>query len=231
MVDEKAKSTMLRKEHANECRNCKVLPSEAITTQHRIVIADLVVKKTRQRRAAGRKRIRWWKLKDEESKEKYRRELVERLSNIDEATTENVEQWWEEIAEQIMKCGEELCGRSTGKKKAGLESWWWNDETESAVKEKKERLDIWKRTGEENDKVEYKTAKGKANRRVARVKAEAIEGLYDQLETVEGQQEIYRIAAARDQSGKDICQIRNVKSASGEVLMKARSDGANTLTC
>ena len=64
----------------------------------------------------------------------------------DEATTENVEQWWEEIAEQIKKCGEELCGRSTGKKKPGLESWWWNDETESAVKEKKERLKIWKRT-------------------------------------------------------------------------------------
>ena len=46
------------------------------------------------------------------------------------------------------------------------------------------------------------------------MKAEAIEGLYDQLETVEGQQEIYRIAAARDQSGKDImpdtqCQKRN----------------------
>ena len=91
---------MLRKEHTNECRNCEVLPSEAITTLHRVglLIADLVVKKTRQRRAAGRKRIRWWKLIDEESKEKFRRDLVERLSNIDEATTENVEQWWEEIA-------------------------------------------------------------------------------------------------------------------------------------
>ena len=135
---------MLGKEHASECRNYKVL---TITTQHRLLIADLVVKKTRQRRAAGRKRIIWWKLKDEESKEKFRRNLVERLSNIDEATTENVEQWWEEIAEQIKKCGEELCGRSTGKKIAGLESWWWNDETESAVKEKKERLKIRKRTG------------------------------------------------------------------------------------
>ena len=28
---------MSRKEHANECRNCKVLPTEAITTQHRII--------------------------------------------------------------------------------------------------------------------------------------------------------------------------------------------------
>ena len=52
------------------------------------------------------------------------------------------------------------------------------------------------------------------------MKAEATAGLYDRLESVEGQQEIYRIAAARDRSGKDICQIRNVKSAKGEVLMK-----------
>ena len=52
------------------------------------------------------------------------------------------------------------------------------------------------------------------------MKAEAIEGLYDQLETVERQQEIYRIAATRDRPGKDICQIRNVKSATGDVLMK-----------
>ena len=73
------------------------------------------------------------------------------------------------------------------------------------VREKTTGLKIWKRTGEEHDKVKYKTAKGKAKRVVARVKAEAIEGLYyDQLETVEGQQGIYRIAAGRDQSGKDI---------------------------
>ena len=52
------------------------------------------------------------------------------------------------------------------------------------------------------------------------MKAEAIEGLYDQLETVEGQQEIYRIVAARDQSGKGHIQIRDAKSATGDVLMK-----------
>ena len=52
------------------------------------------------------------------------------------------------------------------------------------------------------------------------MKAEAIEGLYDQLETVEGQQDIYRIAASRDRPGKNTCQIRNSKSVTGEVLMK-----------
>ena len=87
-----------------------MLPSEVITTQDRILVADPAMKNTVQG-AAGRKR----KLKDEETKEKFLRNIMERLSNIDEATTDNVEQWWEEVAEQIKKCGEELCGRSIGK--------------------------------------------------------------------------------------------------------------------
>ena len=55
---------------------------------------------------------------------------------------------------------------------------------------------------------------------VARVKAEAIDGLYDNMETSEGQTYVYRIAAARDRAGKDIEQLRTIKSATGEVLMK-----------
>ena len=54
---------MLRKEYTKECKNCKVLPKEAITTQHRVLIAELEVKATRNRRVEGRKLIRWWKLK------------------------------------------------------------------------------------------------------------------------------------------------------------------------
>ena len=55
---------------------------------------------------------------------------------------------------------------------------------------------------------------------VARVKADAIDGLYDNMETSEGQKDVYRIAAARDRAGKNIGQIRTIKNATGEVLMK-----------
>ena len=120
----------------------------------------------------------------------------------------------------IRSCGEEVCGRSSGKKKPGLESWWWNEETEKAVREKENRLKMWKRTGEDDDRNEYKRAKGAAKKVVARVKAEAIEELYANLETSEGQTDIYRIAAARDRAGKDIGQMRTIKSATGDVLMR-----------
>ena len=105
----------------------------------------------------------------------------------------------------IRSCGEEVCGRSSGKKKPGLESWWWNEETKKAVGKG--------RTGEDDDRNEYKRAKGAAKKVVARVKAEAIEEMYANMETSEGHKYIYRIAAARDRAGKDIGQMRTIKSA------------------
>ena len=188
--------------------------------QHRVLIAELEVKATRKRRVEGRKMIRWWKLKNDEVREEFRRSVVERMTNAHEVTTENVEEWWEETAGLIRSCGEEVCGRSSGKKKPGLESWWWNEETEKAVREKEDRLKMWKRTGDDDDRNEYKRAKGAAKKVVARVKAEAIEELYANLETSEGQKDIYRIAAARDRAGKDIGHMRTIKSATGDVLMR-----------
>ena len=113
---------MLRKEYTKECKNCKVLLKEAITTEHRVLIAELEVKATRKRRVEGRKLIRWWKLKTNEVREEFRRSIVERMANAHEVTTENVEEWWEENAGFIRSCGEKVCGRSSGQKKPGLES-------------------------------------------------------------------------------------------------------------
>ena len=155
-------------------------------------------------------------------REEFRRSVVERMANAHEVTTDNVEEWWEDNAGLSRSCGEEVCGRSSGKKKPGLESWWWNKETEMAVREKEDRLKMWmwKRTGEDDDRNEYKSAKGVAKKVVARVKAEAIEKLYANLETSEGQKYIYRIAAAWDRAGKDIGYMRTIKSATGDVLMR-----------
>ena len=68
-----------------------------------------------------------------EVREEFRRSVVERMSNA-QVTTENVEEWWEETAGLIRYCGEEVCGRSSWKTKPGLESWWWNEETDKAVR-------------------------------------------------------------------------------------------------
>ena len=48
------------------------------------------------------------------------------------------------------------------------------EEFRRSVREKEDRLKMWKRTGEDDDRNEYKRAKCAAKKVVARVKAEAI---------------------------------------------------------
>ena len=88
---------MLSKEYPKECTNCKVLPQETVTTQHRVLMAELEVKATRQRRAEGRTQIRCQKLKDAKVKENFRC-VVDMLSNGIEVMTTNVDELWEETA-------------------------------------------------------------------------------------------------------------------------------------
>ena len=108
-------------------------------------------------------------------KENFRRCVVDILSNGIEVMTTNVDEWWDKTARQIRTCGEEIGGTSSGKKKPRLESWWWNEETEKAVNEKKDRLNTWNRTSADSDRKEYKLAKSTAKKVVARVKAEAVD--------------------------------------------------------
>ena len=52
------------------------------------------------------------------------------------------------------------------------------------------------------------------------MKAEAVEGLHDKLDTKEGHNTFYRIADARLRTAKYCGQMRTVKSITREILMK-----------
>ena len=49
------------------------------------------------------------------------------------------------------------------------------------------------------------------NKEVARSKAHAMDEAYNELETMEGEGKIYRIAKARKKATKDFTQIRQIK--------------------
>ena len=48
------------------CKDCKVIPGESLTTQHRLVVLDICIKIWKRRNIRQRNsRIRWWGLKGE----------------------------------------------------------------------------------------------------------------------------------------------------------------------
>ena len=125
---------------------------------------------------------------------------------------------WQRVSDLLRKTGEEVCGRSKGKRKEGKETWWWNEETEKAVKNKKEWLKKWKESGKEVDKQLYKKAKMETKRIIAKQKEIAVEELCRDLETKEGQNNVFRIAASRNRKSLDVTNVKTVKDETGKVL-------------
>ena len=48
------------------CRDCKVLPSECLTTQHRLLVLNMEIRGAiRKKRKVGVYKVKWWNLKGE----------------------------------------------------------------------------------------------------------------------------------------------------------------------
>jgi len=75
--------------------------------------------------------------------------LEQQSEKLDEIYTEEGLQWAEPYP-MVMKTAKEILGESVAGKNIEKESWWWNEEVQSAVKEKREPWKGWRIVSEEN---------------------------------------------------------------------------------
>jgi len=60
---------LTRKENRRSCKDCKVIPSELLGTQHRLLVLDAEFKYPRRtKRRAGEPKIKWWTLTQEKAR-------------------------------------------------------------------------------------------------------------------------------------------------------------------
>ena len=120
----------------------------------------------------------------------------------------------------VQKVASEVLGMSRGGKQEGKDTWWWNDEVQKAIKEKKE---CFKRLHLDKSAVNiegYKLAKRAAKRAVSVAKGKAYDDLYQRLGTKEGEKDIYRMARIRERKTRDINQIKCIKDGTDRLLVK-----------
>ncbi|KAG2644715.1 hypothetical protein PVAP13_2KG375891 [Panicum virgatum] len=99
---------------------------------------------------------------------------------------EDADDMWLKMATCVRKVASEVFGVSKGGKQEGKDTWWWNDEVQRAIKEKKEcfkRLYLDKSAANIEG---YKLAKRVAKRAVSVAKGKAYDDLYQRLGTKEG---------------------------------------------
>ncbi|XP_066941176.1 uncharacterized protein [Macrobrachium rosenbergii] len=128
---------LVRKEDKKIVMDCKVLPSESVIVQHKLVVADFRLKAIRKRKAPARnRRIKTWKLKGEKARKfrsKVERAKEERYMS---GMSELLEEIWDDRKEIVVPATAEVCGRTSGKQQQEKETWWWNQEVQTPVKEK-----------------------------------------------------------------------------------------------
>ena len=107
--------------------------------------------------------------------------------------------------------------------KGDRETWWWNEEVQESIKEKKEAKKALDKTRNENTKKIYKEKKSKAKKAVAMAKERVYDDLYARLETKEGEKKLYRLASQRDRAGKDVQHVRVIKDENGNIMVNSEA--------
>ncbi|KAI5622211.1 hypothetical protein C0J50_18273 [Silurus asotus] len=77
---------LYRRCNLKEIGDCKVLAGDSVARQHRMVVCRMVLeaKKKKSSRVRTERRIRWWKLKEEECSVRFREDVRERLGGVEE---------------------------------------------------------------------------------------------------------------------------------------------------
>ena len=129
---------------------------------------------------------------------------------------------WDKTAEMLRKTAETVLGVTFGRRKEDRETWWWNEEAQESIKEKKEAKKAWDKIKNKNTKKIYKK-KSKAKKAVAMAKGRAYDDLYARLKTKKCEKELYRLARQKDRAGKNVQHARVIKDENGNVMVNSEA--------
>ena len=106
-------------------------------------------------------KIRWWKLKETSCQEAFRQEVTRILGGRYGLPDE-----WDKTAEMLRKTAKTVLEVTFGKQKGDRETWWWNEEVQEGIKEKKEAKKAWDKIRDKNTKKIYNEKKSKQRRQL-----------------------------------------------------------------
>src|SRR5437867_3782935 len=191
--------------------------SEECVQQHKLLICKIDLQesvKKRKEKFVGRHKV--WRLRETE----IRKDFAERVQYREERREEgDLESMWKGLKDCLLEETEAVCGKTKGRARHKT-TWWWNKDTELAVKDKRRAYELWKKSGLEVDKVAYRLAKGRSKRVVDKDKDEERQRYCDMLEEEDGKGTVFRIAKQMVELNKDICASGCVKGVDGRTVVE-----------
>ncbi|PWZ22060.1 Craniofacial development protein 2 [Zea mays] len=210
---------LTRREDKQVCLDCKVIPRESVVPQHNLVLADFRFRiHTHRDQQAKITRTKWWKLKGETS-EVFRERVFVEGAWSEEKDANNM---WVKMATCIRKVASEVFGVTKGSRGEPKDTWWWTEDVQKSIKEKKEcyRSSFHDRSAINIER--YKVAKKTAKGTVSGAKGRAYDGLYRRLSTKEGEKDVYKMARIQERKTRDLNQVKCIKDEMDQLLVKGQ---------
>nr|XP_051201547.1 uncharacterized protein LOC127315053 [Lolium perenne] len=205
--------------------------TQALLTQFLIEVSSTLLsrdKKAEERWAALLKRIRvqrgkhakvartkWWKLKGEASH--AFRERVIKEGPWEEGVDANM--MWT-MATYLRKVDVEEFGVTKGSRREAKDTWWWNDEVQKVIREKKDNFRCLYLDRSAANMENYKVAKKTAKRAVSEARGRAYEDLYQRLNTKEGKRDIYKMTKFSGRKTRDVNEVKCINDGEDQLLVK-----------
>ena len=161
---------MVRKSDRGIVRDVKAIPREECIQQHKLLIGVIELREqAKKKRKIFVSKCRVWKLKQQDIRNRFHN----RIQNCSEGRSVDgdIEVVWKELRDCMLGAADDICGRTKGPVRH-KETWWWNSDTNEAVREKRTKFLTWRKTGNATDRIAYTLAKKKARNVIAKAQNE-----------------------------------------------------------
>ncbi|XP_047996392.1 craniofacial development protein 2-like [Leguminivora glycinivorella] len=197
-------------------KDCKVIPGNALTSQHRLLVAVMTLPKPIKMHIDRSESIKWKELHTPKGSQ-----FLEWAANYvieDMEENKSGSQMWDDFQHICLKNAKASLGISRGGLRLNKETSWWNESVKDLIKAKRKAFKLWQKSSLEEDRLEYKNHKKIARSAVAQSIAKSREDFYDKLEQAETENAIYKIARQRYRSTLDIKTNKYIKDTQGRLL-------------
>ncbi len=111
---------------------------------------------------------------------------------------------WTGLSYAVMEAAKEVCGELRGPRHHERQTWWWCEEVQQGIKEKRDAYNRWQRERTEGNKGRYKETSRLAKRAVAVAKERAGTEWSQNIYTAEGKQKMFKMAKQMRKERKDV---------------------------
>ncbi|GKF86732.1 hypothetical protein Tco_0254559, partial [Tanacetum coccineum] len=149
--------------------------------------------------------------------ESFKARVVEGFSaRVGDLTIYDADRMWNSlfhIIEDAVKDSFGVYSVTTRSRSTRKESWWFSEEVQTKVAVKQTKF------GGKTTEERYKAVKRDMNKAVAKAKDKAYECMYKKLDSIEGVNDIYKIAKVREKRIRDVGNIKYIKDEEGRSIV------------